>query len=197
MEATDAKDLIEEAIERAETKNDAAEKTERAKDRVFRERVSLMVGGFAVALAVIHMAAAGAQRESVLKQIEASDSFAYMQAKIVRETVFKTAAASSGASESDKKAWSDEATRLRVASDSGHGIAQLQELGTKQHEEGLKAGTRGEAYELGETGLQLAIVLLSIALIARSFWIAVTASLFAFVGIALAIATHFGIFGFL
>ena len=96
MEAADAKDLIEEAIERAEIKSDEAEKAERAKDRVFRERVSLMVGGFAVALAVVHMAAAGAQRESVLRQIEASDSFAFMQAKIVRETVFKTAAASNG-----------------------------------------------------------------------------------------------------
>ena len=193
MEATDAKDLIEEAIERAEIKSDEAEKAERAKDRVFRERVSLMVGGFAVALAVVHMAAAGAQRESVLRQIEASDSFAFMQAKIVRETVFKTAAASNGASEVDKKAWTDEATRLRTPSDSGHGIGQLQDLGTKQHEEGLKASTLGEAYELGETGLQLAIVLLSIALIARSTWIAGTASLFAFAGIALAIATHFGV----
>ena len=144
-------------------------------------------------LAVIHMAAAGAQRESVLKQIEASDSFAFMQAKIIRETVFKTAAALAGASDADKRAWTEEATRLRSPSNSGHGIGQHQELGTKQHEEGLKSSTFGEAYELGETGLQLAIVLLSIALIARSTWIAVTASLFAFSGIALAVATHFGI----
>jgi len=196
MEATDAKDLIEEAIERSELKNEEVEKAESSKERMFRERVSLMVGGFAVALAVIHMAAVGAQRESVLKQIEASDSFAFMQAKIVRETVFKTAAGSSGASEADKKAWTDEATRLRAPSDSGHGIGQLQELGTKQHEEGLRASTMGETYELGETGLQLAIVLLSIALIARSTWIAVAASLFAFVGIALAIGTHFGVLVF-
>lgn len=64
-------------------------------------------------LAVIHMAAAGAQRESVLKQIEASDSFAFMQAKIIRETVFKTAAALAGASDADKRAWTEETTRLR------------------------------------------------------------------------------------
>ena len=193
MEAVDAKDFIEDAIERVEEKNDEVEKTERVKERRFKERVSLMVGGFAVALAVVHMAAAGAQRESVLKQIEASDSFAYMQAKIVRETVLKTAAASSSATEVDKKAWADEATRLRAPSDSGHGIGQLQEQGTKQHEEGLKASTKGEAYELGETGLQLAIVLLSIALIARSVWIAGAASIFALAAIALAAATHFGL----
>ena len=193
MEATDAKDLIEEAIERSELKIEEAEKAERSKERMFRERVSLMVGGFAVALAVIHMAAAGAQRESVLKQIEASDSFAYMQAKIIRETVLKTAAASNSVADTDKKTWTDEAIQLRTPSNSGHGIGQLQELGTKQHEEGLKASSIGEAFELGETGLQLAIVLLSIALITRSIWIAITASLFAFAGIALAVGTHFGV----
>lgn len=193
MEAVDAKDLIEEAIERVEERNDEEEKVERTKERKFRDRASLMVGCFAVALAVVHMAAAGAQRESVLKQIEASDSFAYMQAKIVRETVYKTAAASGGATEADKKAWLDEATRLRAPSDSGHGIGQLQEQGTRQHEEGLKASTKGESYEFGETGLQLAIVLLSIALIARSVWIAGAASIFAFAAIALAAAAHFGL----
>lgn len=193
IEAVEAKDLIEEAIERVEEKNDEIEKAERLKERSFRERVSLMVGGFAVALAVIHMAAAGAQRESVLKQIEASDSFAYMQAKIVRETVLKTAAASSGATDADKKSWIEEAIRLRAPSNSGHGIGQLQEQGTKQHEEGLRAAKIGEAYELGETGLQLAIVLLSIALITRSLWIAGAASGFAIASIALAAATHFGL----
>lgn len=193
MEATDAKEMIEEAIERVEEKNETAEKLEKAKERAFRDRVSLMVGGFAVALAVVHMAAAGAQRESLLKGIEASDSFAYMQAKIVRETVLKTAAASAGASALDQKAWADEATRLRAPDAAGHGIGQLQEQGTQQREEGSKAAARGEAYELGETALQLAIVLLSIALIARSFWIASAATVFAVAGVAIAIATHFGV----
>lgn len=192
MEATDAKELIDQAIERAEEKSDAEEKHTRIKERIFRDRVSLMVGGFAVALAIIHMAAAGAQRESVLKGIEASNSFAYMQAKIVRESIFKTAAASSGANDADKQAWIKEANRLRAPDDAGHGIGQLQEQGTKQREESGKAGTTGAAYELGETALQLAIVLLSIALVARSFWIATMASVFALLGITIAIATHFG-----
>ena len=193
MEATDAKEMIEEAIERVEEKNETAEKIEKARERAFRDRISLMVGGFAVALAVVHMAAAGAQRESLLKGIEASDSFAYMQAKIVRETVLKTAAASSGASDADKKTWADEAARLRAPDAAGHGIGQLQEQGTQQRNEGGKAAANGEAYELGETALQLAIVLLSIALVARSFGIASAATVFAGAGIIIAIATHFGV----
>ena len=90
MEPADAKDLIDEAIERAEESSNAAERIERDHERRFRDRISLMVGGFAVALAIVHMNAAGAQRESLLQGIAASDSFAYMQAKIVRETVLKT-----------------------------------------------------------------------------------------------------------
>ena len=193
MEPEDAKELIDDAIERAEEKATTTEKEEKTKDRTFRDRVSLLVGGFAVALAIVHMAAAGAQRESLLKGIEASDSFAYMQAKIVRETVLLTAAESSGASEADKQKWTTEAQRLRAPDEAGHGIGQLQELGTKQRSEGTEAAAAGESYELGETGLQLAIVLLSIALIARSVLIATAASIFAVVGIALAVATHFGL----
>ena len=192
MEAADAKEVIDEAIERAEEKAEAAEKVERLKERKFRDRVSLMVGAFAVALAIVHMAAAGAQRESLLKGIEASDSFAYMEAKIVRETVYKTAAGSAGASDVDKMAWQDEAVRLRAPDAAGHGIGQLQVTGTAQREEGQRAAARGEAYEVGETALQLAIVLSSIALVARSFWIAAGASVFASLGIAIAIATTMG-----
>ena len=192
MEATDAKEVIEEALERAEERTEAAENAQRLKERKFRDGVSLMVGAFAVALAIVHMAASGAQRESLLKGIEASDSFAYMEAKIVRETVFKTAAGSGGASDVDKKAWQDEALRLRAPDAAGHGIGQLQVKGTAEREEGQKAATKGESYELGETALQLAIVLSSIALVTRSFWIAGGAALFASLGIGVAIVTYLG-----
>ena len=190
MEPTDAKDLIDEAIERSEEHHDAEAAVERAKERQFRDRVSLLVGVFAVLLAIVHMSAAGAQRESLLKGIEASDTFAYMQAKIVRETVLKTAAAN-GRDPSQIATWSKEARRLRSNDAAGHGIDQLQALGKSQREEGNSAANAGERYELAETALQLAIVLLSIALIARSVWITLAASGLAAIGLAVAIATHF------
>lgn len=192
MEPTDAKDLIDEAIERAEEHHDAEAVAERAHERQFRDRVSLLVGVFAVLLAIVHMSAASAQRDSLLKGIEASDSFAYMQAKIVRETVLKTAAAN-GHDPEQIAVWSTEAHRLRNNDAAGHGIDQLQALGKSQREEGNSAASAGERYELAETALQLAIVLLSIALIARSMWITLAASTFAVIGIAVAIATHFGV----
>lgn len=77
MEPTEAKDLIDEAIERAEEQHDSEVALERASEKRFRDRVSLLVGLFAVLLAIVHMAAAGAQRESLLQGIAASDTFAY------------------------------------------------------------------------------------------------------------------------
>lgn len=193
MEPADAKDLIDEAIERAEESSNAADRIERERERRFRDRVSLLVGGFAVALAIVHMNAAGAQRESVLQHIAASDSFAYMQAKIVRETVLKTAAAQPGASEADRSHWASEAARLRAPDRAGHGIKQLELAGARQRVEGERAAKRGEGFELGETALQLAIVLLSIAMVARSKWITLGASIVAGGGILLAVATGLGV----
>jgi hypothetical protein len=66
IDAADAKELIDESIERAEAEHEAVDKRERAVERRFRDRVSIMVGVLAVALAIIHMSAAGAARESLL-----------------------------------------------------------------------------------------------------------------------------------
>ena len=52
MEPTDAKDLIDEATERAKEHHDAEAALERAKERSFRDHVSLLVGVFAVVLTI-------------------------------------------------------------------------------------------------------------------------------------------------
>ena len=193
LEPEDAKELIDDAIERAEEHHDAADAAERATERKFRDRVSIMVGVLAVSLAMVHMAAASAARESVLKGIEASDTFNYMQAKIVRESVFETAAALSSADSASRGKWIKEAKRLRESDQAQHGIDQLRKAGERLREEGTRAATAGEGYELGETALQMAIVLLSIALVARSRKIVGGAVLLALIGICAAGATYAGV----
>jgi hypothetical protein len=193
VEATDAKELIDDAIERAEAERDVDARAERAAERSFRDRVSLLVGGFAVSLAVVHMAAAGDARASLLKGIAASDTFAYMQAKIVRETVLKTAAGDASAAAADRAQWAAEATRLRKPDKAGHGIGQLQAEGDDLRRDGMRAARAGEGYELGETALQLAIVLLSIALVARSRPIVWGACALAGVGVVVALCTAAGV----
>lgn len=192
VEATDAKDLIDDAIERAEAERDVEARAEHAAERRFRDRVSLLVGGFAVSLAVVHMAAASDARESLLKGIEASDTFAYMQAKIVRETVLTTAAGDTSAAAPDRTQWAAEAKRLRKPDKAGHGIGQLQTKGDDLRRDGVRAAHAGEGYELGETALQLAIVLLSIALVARSRPIVFGACALAVAGIVVALCTAIG-----
>lgn len=191
MEASEAKDLIDEAIERAEAKEEHEESAERIAERSFRDRVSILIGIFAVCLAVVHMAAAGSARESLLRGIEASDTFSYMQAKIIRETVLKTASAGT-ADSSNRTAWASEAKRLRQPDRAEHGIGQLQAKGEDLRREGKAAATAGEGYELGETALQMAIVLLSIALVARSRPITYGACALALAGISVAVMAKLG-----
>jgi hypothetical protein len=193
VEPTDAKEMIDEAIERAEQERSSTDAIERAGERRFRDRVSLMVGVFAVSLAIVHMAAAGAARKSLLMGIAASDTFNYMQAKVIRETVVKAAAKSTAATDADRQAWIAEAKRLRDPDAAGHGIKQLEVRGKTERQEGERAAAAGEGFELGETALQMAIVLLSIALVARSRPIVGGALILAGAGIAIAAATAAGL----
>jgi hypothetical protein len=194
MDPADPQELIEEAIERAEERQEREGAAERKVEKKFRDRVSILVGLFAVLLAVIHVSAAGNQRKSIIGNIEASDDFAYMQAKIVRETVLKTAAEAPGLTPADAKALKAEAKKLRDPDKNGHGITQLQKTGEEAREESHARGERGERYELGETALQVAIVLLSIALVARSWAIVFGASALAAIGVITALGTALRLF---
>jgi len=187
MEPAEVKDLIDEAVERTERADDAAD----AHAKVFRDRVSLLVGCCAVALAIIHVEAAGANRTSVASHISASDSYSYMQAKIIRETVLTSAAKAPGVAATDKAAMLVEAHRLRAPDKAGHGIGQLQKQGDAQQEQAQRSAERSERFELGETALQVAIVLLSVALIAQSVWVVAGAALLAGAGVLIALLTYF------
>lgn len=189
VEPEDAKELIEEAIEEAEK----VDRAEREIEKRFRNRVSVLVGAFAVLLAIIHVAAAGNAREGVLKTIEASDTYNYMQAKIIREAIAKTAAQSPSLDPSAKADMLKEAAKLRNPDKAGHGISQLQVQADRLREEGELASKKGEWYEFAETAMQVAIVLLSIALVARSGAIVAGAVSLAGLGAVLAIATAAGL----
>lgn len=189
IEPEDAKELIDEAIERTEKVDHA----ERELEKRFRDRVSLLVGLFAVILAIIHVAAAGNAREGVLKTIEASDTYNYMQAKIIREAILKTAAQEPSLSSAAKAGLLKDAAKLRNPDKAGHGITQLQPQADRLRDEGERASAKGEWYEFAETALQVAIVLLSVALVARSWAIVAGAASLASIGVLLAAATTTGV----
>ena len=189
VEPADAKELIDEAIEETEK----VDRAERAMEKRFRDRVSVLVGLFAVLLAIIHVAAAGNAREGVLKTIEASDTYNYMQAKIIREQILKTAAQQPSLASLQKDAFLKDAQKLRNPDKAGHGISQLQPVADRLRDEGERASRSGEWYEFAETAMQVAIVLLSIALVARSWAIVAGAMSLAGLGVLLAITTAMGL----
>ena len=82
---------------------------------------------------------------------------------------------------------------MRAPDKAGHGIGQLQTRGEELRVEGARAVAAGEGYELGETALQMSIVLLSIALVARSRLIVYGAVALATAGALAALATAAGI----
>lgn len=188
LEASEAKELVDEAIEKEDEERVAEAKSERA----FRNRVSLLVGIFAVLLSIVHMKAASAARDSLLTAVQASDTFAYMQAKTIREAVYKTAAGLTGSNTAQGDGFLAEAKRLRGPDKAGHGIEQLRAEGQRLQRENSEARRASEGYELGETALQVAIVLLSIAMVARSGAIVLGAGAFALVGVGVALATRAG-----
>ena len=189
VEPADAKELIDEAIEEAE----AAERANRAVEKKFRDRVSVLVGLFAVLLAIIHVEAASNARESLLKTVNASDTYNYMEAKIIRESLLKGLAQTPSLTPEAKAGMLKEASRLRNPDAAGHGIVQLQKKADDLRDEGERSARQGEWYELAETAMQVAIVLLSIALVARSTAIVVGAVSLAGIGVALAASTAIGL----
>jgi hypothetical protein len=189
VEPANAKELIDEAIEEAER----VDRKERAVEKTFRDRVSLLVGVFAVLLAIVHVAAASSARESLLKTVEASDSYNYMEAKIIRESLLKGLAQTPSLSAAAEAGMLKEAARLRNPDKAGHGIVQLQRKADELRDEGERSAKTGEWYELAETAMQVSIVLLSIALVARSAAIVAGAVSIAVIGVALAASNAAGL----
>jgi hypothetical protein len=186
LEASEARELIDEAVERLEDRDEAQQKAERG----FRDRLSILVGVFAVLLAIVHLLGAGALRANLVATIHASDTYNYMQAKKIRQVILQTGAIAAPASERSRLL--AEATGLDRPGDE-HAIARLQSTAARLERDGERAGELGEHYEWAETALQMAIVLLSIAMIASSRAIAAGAVLIAASGVAIAIAAYSGL----
>lgn len=194
IDPDDTRELIEEAIERTEAAEKQANEQERFAEKRFRDRVSILVSIFAVVLAMLHMAAGENARDGILHTIEASDTYNYMQAKIIRETMLKSIAADPAIPGPTRASQLKEAHRLRFPDAAGHGIVQLQAEAERQRKQGDDAAKRGERYELGETLLQMGIVLLSVALIARSAWVVAVASTLGACGALLGLVTKLQLF---
>lgn len=156
--------------------------------------VSLTMAVLAVLVAVSSLLGHRASTEEVLKRAEASDQWAYYQAKSVRghqDKLFAalTAVATSSNPEALAKVREDylqESDRYRDEQN------EIQKKAQELESEVVVAHKRADRYDLGEVFLEIALVVTSITLLSgrRIFWHA--GLVMAAIGIALAVVGALG-----
>src|SRR6185312_201766 len=141
-------------------------------------KIALLIAVIALFLALSEMLGKGAQTETISKNVEASNLWAFFQAKSIRRTVVQTAAEQSklnlgGVGDDAAKAalqkqiddWQKAAARYRSEPQTGEGTEQLSERAKHAEEERDLATAKYHHFELASAGFQIAIVLASAAII--------------------------------
>jgi len=182
---------IQEAIEKAE-KGEHAE--------YFNRRIALVIAVLALFLSFSETLGKSAQTETVIKNIEASDLWAFFQAKDIRRTVVTAAAdqtallaagltdpAAKEAIDKQIETWRKTAERYESDPKAGNGRKQLEERAKTAEEERDLATAKYHHYELASAAFQIGIVLASAAVITGMIALAWCAGALGLVGLALTV----------
>src|SRR5881398_403091 len=160
-------------------------------------RIALLIAVIALFLALSETLGKGAQTESISKNVEASNLWAFFQAKSIRRTMVQTAAdqgkiSLTGASDDDTKAalqkqiddWQKTAARYRSEPETGEGTEQLSERAKHAEEERDLALARYHHYEIASAAFQIGIVLASATIITGMIALAWISGALALAGLA-------------
>jgi hypothetical protein len=144
----------------------------------FNKRIALVIAILALCLSFSETLGKGAQTEVVTKNIQASDLWAFFQAKDIRKTTVTVAAdqtglLSSGVTDAAAKAaidkqietWRQTAERYESDPKAGNGRKQLEEQAKDAEAERDLATAKYHHYELASAAFQVGIVLASAAVI--------------------------------
>src|SRR5450432_3945582 len=184
-----------EGIMSAHESMEQAEHTEHAAGE--NRKIALLIAVIALFLALSETLGKGAQTESIAKNVEASNLWAFFQAKTIRRTTVQTAAEQSrlslGALSDDAaKAvlqkqiddWQKTAARYRSEPETGEGSEQLAERAKKAEEERNLSTAKYHNFEIASAAFQIGIVLASATIITGIFALAWISGLLALAGIA-------------
>src|SRR6266481_3501170 len=167
------------------------------------KKIALLIAVIALFLALSETLGKGAQTESISKNVEASNLWAFFQAKSIRRTTVQTAAeqAKLGLSAGDDATkaavqkqiddWQKTAARYRSEPETGEGSEQLSERAKHAEEERNLAAAKYHHFELASAAFQIGIVLASATIITGIIALAWISGLLALAGIAV---TALGIF---
>jgi hypothetical protein len=184
MDSNDAAELIAELHE---------EKAEQEADNRFRNRAALLIAILAAILAVGGLGGGNATDDMIANNIKASDSWAFYQAKNVRQTMYEIAAdelrasldtgAISGAGRASAEARLKEYQGTIARYDSepdpkapndvlkGEGKKEISARAQSYEGAFEEASARDNNFDLSEVLLQLALVLGSVAILALNRWV--------------------------
>ena len=141
-------------------------------------KIALLIAVIALCLALSETLGKGAQTESISKNVEASNLWAFFQAKSIRRTVVQTAAeqgkltlgtasdeATKAAVQKQIEDWQKTAARYRSEPETGEGTEQLAEKAKHAEHERDEATAKYHHFELGSAAFQIGIVLASATII--------------------------------
>jgi hypothetical protein len=167
-------------------------------------KIALLIAVIALCLALSETLGKGAQTESISKNVEASNLWAFFQAKSIRRTVLQTAAeqakltlatvsddAVKTALQKQIEDWQKTAARYRSEPETGEGTEQLAERAKHAEEERDLATAKYHHFELASAAFQIGIVLASATIITGMLALAWISGALALAGIAF---TGLGVF---
>jgi hypothetical protein len=167
-------------------------------------KIALLIAVIALCLALSETLGKGAQTEAISKNVEASNLWAFFQAKTIRRTTVQTAAeqvklglgaisddAAKAAVQKQIDDWMKTAARYRSEPETGEGSEQLAERAKHAEEERDLSTAKYHHYELASAAFQIGIVLASATIITGIFALAWISGALTLVGIAM---TALGLF---
>jgi hypothetical protein len=162
------------------------------------KKIALLIAVLALFLAISETLGKGAQTESISKNVEGANLWAFFQAKSIRRTVVATAAEQgkltlAGTTDDAMKAvvqkqiddWTKTAQRYRSEPETGEGTEQLAEKAKHAEEERDEATAKYHHFELASAAFQIGIVLASATIITGMFALAYVAGILTLGGIVM------------
>ena len=185
--------------------HESMEQADHAKEASEENRnIALLIAVIALCLALSETLGKGAQTESISKNVEASNLWAFFQAKTIRRTTVQTAAEQAklgigtAADDTAKAAvqkqideWQKTAARYRSEPSTHEGSEELAERAKHAEEERNLATEKYHHFEIASAAFQIAIVLASATIITGMVWLAWISGVLTLAGIAV---TALGIF---
>jgi hypothetical protein len=166
------------------------------------KKIALLIAVIALCLALSETLGKGAQTETIARNVEASNLWAFFQAKSIRRTTVLTAAeqaklslpsdaAARAAAQKQIDDWQKTAARYRSEPETGEGTEQLAERAKHAEEERELATAKYHHFELASAAFQIGIVLASATIITGMIGLAWISGLLTLAGVVIAL---FGVF---